>query len=33
MGTNTKGLTVIGLILLFFFGRVDYEREDINDRQ
>ena len=28
MGTNTKGLTVIGLILLFFFGRVDYERED-----
>jgi len=32
MGTNTKGLTVIGLILLFFFGHVDYEREDTNGR-
>lgn len=30
MGTNTRFLAVIGLILLFFFGNVDYEREDIN---
>jgi hypothetical protein len=31
IGTNTRGLMVIGLILLFFFGHIDYEREDIND--